>query len=362
MEQELTIRLDQVPQFAKNKAAHNTRERNLTQTLNVPSSVILPSAISPLGGHARMSSGFLNIKPLSTRAFSQKRTARGLADFISPTREASRIEELNRDQEKASDDIFGVKYFSAFAGHMDQHEMRWIGKKEIRQEGLSRPNSPRPGDTAAVQTTQSAPTLPIDPNVLLTMDELPSFVSAYQYVLNGYRNEISVWQATKSMFKIHNEVTGSFFFIMINTMNVWTEWGPLIAMLIVFVYWVQTDPAFYTAQHSSTKALVLVCCVGCFFRSLCSGGAHLYHCVSPEYSRVWWNIDFISIIVQSLSTSFIWVHFLFYCDPNVQIMFMSSMVAFGMAHIFFFLLLIIKQKERGSKLMPINVGMGMGGG
>ncbi|ETO14512.1 hypothetical protein RFI_22853 [Reticulomyxa filosa] len=122
-------------------------------------------------------------------------------------------------------------------------------------------------------------------------------------------------------------------------MNIWTEWAPLIGMVILFVYWAQTDPAFFKSQSMTTKVLVVICCAGCFFRSLCSGGAHLYHCVSAEHSRIWWNVDFVSIIIQSLSTSFIWVHFIFFCDPNVQIMFMSSMVAFGM-FIFIFLFFI----------------------
>ncbi|ETO14514.1 hypothetical protein RFI_22854 [Reticulomyxa filosa] len=227
LDQELTIRLDQVPQFAKGKPTHPGREKNLTQTLNLPSGIL--GASSPVGIHHRTSSGFLNVKPFTTRGLSQRRTARGLAEFLSPSRDTTQIEELNSSQERGSDNLFGVKLFSAFAGHMDHHEMRWIKKKGdtieeggevVRQEGNSRSTSPvlnsSPANnttaaTATVAATATA-TVPTDaniipnPNQLLTMDEIPSYVSGYQYILNGYRSEMTVCEATKSMFKIHNEV------------------------------------------------------------------------------------------------------------------------------------------------------------
>ena len=57
------------------------------------------------------------------------------------------------------------------------------------------------------------------------------------------------------------------------------------------------------------------------------GLAHTFHCVSPKYSKFWWNMDFLSVILESALCSIIWIHLVFYCDSNMQVMFIFSCVA-----------------------------------
>ena len=106
------------------------------------------------------------------------------------------------------------------------------------------------------------------------------------------------------------------------------EFIPCAIMVVLWVYWMFSIDDFFMTQKWTTKLILCISGFLVIFRAFFSGMAHLMHCVSSEYSRIWWNIDYISILIFSGMAAMIWIHFIFYCDSKLQIMFVFALLAF----------------------------------
>ena len=160
---------------------------------------------------------------------------------------------------------------------------------------------------------------------LWSMYDLPHWYHTYGKILNGYRYELynmSVCQAIKSLFQIHNE-----------TMNIWTEYLPFIIEITLLVYLCVFEPDFIANHGLHTQIIIPLCLFIALFRAVISGTAHLFHCMNAEISRYCWNMDYISIILYSASGAIIWSHFLFYCNFNQQIICMVGIVVLALSSI-----------------------------
>lgn len=81
-------------------------------------------------------------------------------------------------------------------------------------------------------------------------------------------------------------------------------------------------------QTLYTKVTLVFCLPIYVIRPIISGFAHTFHAHNATSSIIWWNLDFISIILVSALGAIIWIHFILYCDRNLQTMFLVCLGAF----------------------------------
>ena len=144
------------------------------------------------------------------------------------------------------------------------------------------------------------------------IDELDSWYENEGYILKGYRIDHNFKLCLKSIFRLHNETT-----------NIWTEFIPaIILLLLVVTVRISVDNGF-------SRLILGVCLPFVLLRPFASGFAHTFHCISKWHSRFWWKIDFFSIILASGFGSIIWIHCVFYCNSNIQVLCIFAVLALG---------------------------------
>lgn len=149
---------------------------------------------------------------------------------------------------------------------------------------------------------------------LANYKDLPSYYHRYPHIINGYRLHYSVKDCGKSLFQMHNEFV-----------NIWTEFGPMVACTIALILSEVYDTAMWenisVFDGFLTRIALFIILV---LRPLCSGLAHLFHCVSERSYLIWWAIDYASIAITILFQSLVFGRFTFYCMESQQIFYYIS--------------------------------------
>eukprot|EP01083_Nonionella_stella_P099272 279117_1 len=148
---------------------------------------------------------------------------------------------------------------------------------------------------------------------LWSIAHLPSwYMMSSKCILHGYRNNINSFATVlfSLICWIHNEQ----FVILI-------DYTLCCAQALWIAYMCYKEDTFYNLQSVHTQLIVLLCVSIAISRGFVSGTAHLFHCMNEEISRKAWNIDFIWMLMCQCALSIVWIHFIFFCDLNQQILF-----------------------------------------
>ena len=155
---------------------------------------------------------------------------------------------------------------------------------------------------------------------ICTLDELPLWYQHEAWVLGGYRLNYSVWDACISMMQWHNE-----------TVNIWTEFGPCVIKIIIYI-WLDINQDLIDAGMATWKRIVVILSIwGCILRPVGSGFAHTFSCVSQKQAKLWWNVDFATIVAACAFGSILWMQCLFYCEQNLQFLYYFACATLGLS-------------------------------
>jgi hypothetical protein len=136
---------------------------------------------------------------------------------------------------------------------------------------------------------------------LVGADELPSYFLGYPGILTGYRVNFSAQMCLRSLFRWHNE-----------TLNVWTEFIPMLVCFVAFWWCMYADEVLLAASPAD-RAFVAVGLMGSLvLRPLCSGLAHLMYPQNERSYVLWWGVDYVSICVSIFCTCAVFGRFTFY--------------------------------------------------
>ncbi len=147
---------------------------------------------------------------------------------------------------------------------------------------------------------------------LWSITHIPYWYMTMNNILHGYRNNIDFKTAIYSLFCCwkHNEL-----------INIWIDYILSLLQIVWICYMCFVDDSFYKLQPLQTKIIVLLCLSIGILRGFVSGTCHLLHCMNEEISRFCWNIDYIFLLLFQCVLTMIWIHFIFFCNINQQILF-----------------------------------------
>ncbi|KAJ5699129.1 hypothetical protein N7462_001134 [Penicillium macrosclerotiorum] len=147
---------------------------------------------------------------------------------------------------------------------------------------------------------------------LLSLREVPAWVDANPFILSGYRPESQSWvQSLASWTYPHNE-----------TCNIYSH---LVPGLILALGLGIAGLDLYTLD-GAIIALHLTTAI------VCLSASTFYHTVlnhSEQVASLWLNLDYVGILVLTLGNFISGLHFAFYCDPQLKLLYWSSVGVHG---------------------------------
>ncbi|KAJ3708088.1 hypothetical protein LUZ61_011793 [Rhynchospora tenuis] len=231
---------------------------------------------------------------------------------------------------------------------------------------------------------------------LLRYDELPEYMKENEFILNHYRCEWPLTKAFFSLFSWHNE-----------TLNIWTHLlGFLLFLTLTLLhlsYYIPQVADFLghisgsiatsavenvsanlgnffvgaaslvkldssIGAHSSATADLttqrwpfFVFLAGSMFCLLCSSLCHLLCCHSHRLNLFLIRLDYVGIAVMIVTSFFPPIYYIFQCDPQWQIVYLSAISAFGLVTIYTLLNPHLSTVRFRTYRTLLFVGMGFSG-
>ncbi|KAJ1703609.1 hypothetical protein LUZ63_003388 [Rhynchospora breviuscula] len=231
---------------------------------------------------------------------------------------------------------------------------------------------------------------------LLRYDELPDYMKENEFILNYYRCEWPLTKAFFSLFSWHNE-----------TINIWTHLLGFLLFLILTVlhlsYYIPQVADFLghisgsiatsavenvsanfgnffvgaaslvkldasigahssaTTDLSAQRWPFFVFLAGSMFCLLCSSLCHLLCCHSHRLNLFLIRLDYVGIAVMIVTSFFPPIYYIFQCDPQWQIVYLSAISAFGLVTIYTLLNPHLSTARFRAYRTLLFVGMGFSG-
>eukprot|EP01083_Nonionella_stella_P156966 508874_1 len=199
----------------------------------------------------------------------------------------------------------------SFGGNLSHVHLDVIGDTTLPIEPLANgdPEQPRSAQNLLLDSLEN-----MEPHCGC-FHELPPWysITCDSHILTGYRVNYDALLSLKSIFQLHNE-----------TANIWTEFLPALLLAGLVIYFNFADGHFWASSdvHSPlTKSILFISVPLVLMRPIISGFAHTLSAMSQKASKIWWKLDFLSIIVATGAGSMIWIHCVFFCDTNLQILY-----------------------------------------
>lgn len=155
---------------------------------------------------------------------------------------------------------------------------------------------------------------------LISYHDLPEWAKDNEFIQRHYRPITQSWSyLTCSIFRLHNE-----------TFNIWSHLVPSLACLAGAAYY-STIPstAFDNALvERSVFTLFLVCAT---VMLSCSWFFHAYY--QHSYGVFCWTskLDYTGIAFMIVGSFIPWVYYVFYCEPTIQLTYITSITVLGVA-------------------------------
>eukprot|EP01084_Bolivina_argentea_P152287 265678_1 len=171
--------------------------------------------------------------------------------------------------------------------------------------------------------------------------DIPQWYDSYDYILNGYRMNYSIFELFGSITEIHNEIS-----------NVWTELIPSILYAFLLIYSIFYNESFYFNQPLQlTKYLIIILFPITPIRMLISTYVHLTHCYNKTYSKIAWICDYQWIVLSCMVNGLISWHLVFYCY-NINVTY-----AYFIGAIPYYILLLITVTIASSNLLLREIAL-----
>lgn len=122
---------------------------------------------------------------------------------------------------------------------------------------------------------------------LLSLKEIPNYLKVNPYILSGYRREMSIIQAFRTIFMWHNEI-----------LNIWSHiiGIGIFVFSLLFIYKLDC--------HNHSKIPLLIFNLAAIYTLSISTLYHTCLCISSRHFEYWRKMDFVAIILIMLSTFF----------------------------------------------------------
>ncbi|ORX88625.1 putative hemolysin-III channel protein Izh2 [Basidiobolus meristosporus CBS 931.73] len=158
-------------------------------------------------------------------------------------------------------------------------------------------------------------------SALLKFSELPKWMRDNNYILSGYRAPTSsYWKSAQSLFYIHNE-----------TGNVYSHLLGAVLFFIVAIFTAAKIFPQFETTHWSDFAVMYIFIAGAIACLCCSTLYHLFHCHSEKVSVMWNRCDYVGIVFLIVGSYFPAINYAFYCSQVWKIVYLSFILAFGLA-------------------------------
>ena len=157
-------------------------------------------------------------------------------------------------------------------------------------------------DVVDVVLHQSSSDYLSDKPHLVQINEVPGWYGVYPFITAGYRVNHSILDATKSMFRWHNEL-----------LNIWTEFIPGFILIAMDIYYVINYDFWWRTASFTTKIIV----ISTFYigiRPFISGIVHTYYVVNIRVYTSMWKLDYISFTAIIATGALDFTYLTFYCD------------------------------------------------
>ena len=143
-----------------------------------------------------------------------------------------------------------------------------------------------------MQQLALVPRRPKNRRNLLAIGDVPDYLKDNPNVLGGYRSEMSLQQALRTIFMWHNE-----------TMNIWSH---LIAAACFMAFIVQS---VYAGFRDTWPLIVFE--LGAAYAFAISATFHTVMCISKQYYDTWRKIDFTAVVVVMFSMFWPFCYYIF---------------------------------------------------
>ncbi|CAE6438966.1 unnamed protein product [Rhizoctonia solani] len=177
------------------------------------------------------------------------------------------------------------------------------------------------GTTTKVATTVAAASVAViaAQPLLLKFDALPAWMQDNAFILSGYRRPQYSWSGcARSVFGyLHNE-----------SVNIHTHLFGALWLLYILVNVGKTQAGYTTLTWHDPVGFGLGLLAGVF----CLGASALYHtstCHSPAVSRRCNALDYSGIIVLTVGSFYPCLHYGFYCDYHLQVIYAVGITVAG---------------------------------
>lgn len=162
----------------------------------------------------------------------------------------------------------------------------------------------------------------MDENLLRNRDsnlnllDMPTWMNSNKYILSGYRpTEKNVCFYGKTVFTIHNE-----------TINIWTHMLGTLTFIGLLGYLNRDENlGIYTGQAIIMNLYVISCCLTYLFSSI----MHTFYPINECYCKKLQSLDYVGIGLQIFTTLQVFVYYCFYCQEDLQLIYMNVMGAFN---------------------------------
>ncbi|CAE6392393.1 unnamed protein product [Rhizoctonia solani] len=176
--------------------------------------------------------------------------------------------------------------------------------------------------TAQVATTVAAATVAavVAEPLLLKFDALPTWMQDNAFILSGYRRPQYSWSGCfRSVFGyLHNE-----------SVNIHTHFFGALGLLYILFNVGKTQAGYTTLTWHDPVGFSLALLAGVF----CLGASALYHtstCHSPNVARRCNALDYSGIIVLTVGSFYPCLHYGFYCDYHLQVLYAVGITVAGL--------------------------------
>ncbi|KAF8600652.1 HlyIII-domain-containing protein [Ceratobasidium sp. AG-I] len=155
--------------------------------------------------------------------------------------------------------------------------------------------------------------------LLLTIEALPAWLHDNTYILTGYRRPQYSWSGcARSVFGyLHNE-----------TVNIQTHLFGALGLLYLLLNVKDTQASYTTLTWHDPVGFSLALLAGVF----CLGASSLFHtanCHSPNVSKRCNALDYSGIIVLTVGSFYPSLHYGFFCDYHLQVIYAVGITVAG---------------------------------
>eukprot|EP00762_Andalucia_godoyi_P001464 ANDGO_00292.mRNA.1 Adiponectin receptor protein len=144
--------------------------------------------------------------------------------------------------------------------------------------------------------------------------EAPHYVQGNEFLVRGYRMELSWQQCLQSCFVANNEIP-----------NIWSHFIGFLAFFSLFI-WVWTPSFPIPVSVSTDPQHHILFGVFCLCVSLCCCNSTIYHifcAMSQQMSFMLLQADYLGILAQIGGSVMLVLFYLFYCNPPFQILYLT---------------------------------------